>query len=61
MKNNRWKTRNRINQDKYWLHLTLRQELGNITYNQLLEEGKILQLEEELENGKNINQLIANL
>ena len=61
MKNNRWKTRNRINQDKYWLHLTLRQELGNIAYNQLLEEGKILQLEEELENGKNINQLIANL
>ena len=61
MKSNGWKDKNRINQGKYWLHLIIRQELGNRAYNKLLEKGKFLQLEKKLENGKTINQLLTEL
>ena len=56
-----WKIKNRKDQNNYWLHLKIKEELGNIKYNALLAEGKLKLLEKELATGKTIYQLLANL
>ena len=56
-----WKIKNRKEQNKYWLHLKVKEELGNKKYNALLAEGKLKLLEKELATGKTIYQLVANL
>ena len=55
---NGWKEKNRIKQSKFWLHLFIKEEFGNQKYNNLLSEGKIKLMEEELLTGKKIYQLI---
>ena len=61
MLSNKWKTKNRADQNNYWLHFKIKEELGSKKYNSLLDSGKIKLLEKELEKGKNINQLIQSL
>ena len=56
-----WKNTNRENQNIYWLHLAVKEELGSKKYNSLLAEGKLKMLEEELNTGKTIYQLLASL
>ena len=56
-----WKIKNRKDQNNYWLHLKVKEELGNKKYNALLDEGKLKLLEKELATGKTIYQLVANL
>ena len=56
-----WKIKNRKDQNNYWLHLKVKEELGNKKYNALLAEGKLKLLEKELATGKTIYQLVANL
>ncbi len=56
-----WKIKNRKDQNNYWLHLKIKEELGNKKYNALLAEGKLKLLEKELATGKTIYQLVANL
>ncbi len=58
MINNNWKIKNRIEQNSYWLHLKIKEELGNKKYKSLVDSGKIKLLEKELEKGKTIQQLI---
>ena len=55
---NGWKQKNRIKQSKFWLHLFIKEEFGNQKYNNLLSEGKIKLMEEELLTGKKIYQII---
>ena len=52
---NGWKEKNRIKQSKFWLHLFIKEEFGNQKYNNLLSEGKIKLMEEELLTGKNLS------
>ena len=61
MNASRWKNENRENQKKYWLHHTIKEELGNKKYNSLVLEGKIEKLEIQLNKGKTINQLLDQL
>lgn len=56
-----WKNTNRENQNIYWLHLAVKEELGSKQYNSLLAEGKLKMLEKELAKGKTIYQLLASL
>ena len=56
-----WKNTNRENQNIYWLHLAVKEELGSKQYNSLLVEGKLKMLEKELNKGKTIYQLLASL
>ena len=56
-----WKSNNRYNQKKHWLHLKAKEELGNKKYNTLLEDGKLRILERELHKWKPISQLIESL
>ena len=55
---NNWKFINRKKQDKYWLHHTIKYELGNKKYDILLSQGKIKDLEKEICKGKTVYQLI---
>ena len=61
MLDNDWKSKNRYNQKKYWLHLKAKEELGNKKYNTLLADGKLQILEKELQEWKPISQLIESL
>ena len=61
MLSNKWKTKNRADQNNYWLHFKIKEELGSKKYTSLLDSGKIKLLEKELEKGKNLNQLIQSL
>jgi len=61
MISNNYKTENRKKQDIYWLHHTIKEELGNKKYNSLVLEGKIEKLENQLSNGKTIFQLVETL
>jgi LAO/AO transport system kinase len=54
-----WKNANRKNQNIYWLHLAVKEELGNKKYNSLKAEGKLKVLENELTKGKTIYQLLS--
>ena len=56
-----WKNINRENQNIYWLHHVVKEELGSKQYNSLLDEGKFKMLEKELIKGKTIYQLLASL
>jgi LAO/AO transport system kinase len=56
-----WKIKNRKDQNNYWLHLAVKEELGTKQYNSLLAEGKFKFLEKELKEGKTIYQLLSNL
>jgi len=58
---NSYKTKNRKKQDIYWLHHTIKEELGNKKYNSLILEGKLEKLEKQLNKGKTIVQLIETL
>ena len=61
MLSNGWKTENRNNQKKYWLHLKIKEELGSKKYKSLIESGKIKLLEKEIAKGKTLYQLTENL
>jgi LAO/AO transport system kinase len=56
-----WKNENRKKQNIYWLHHTVKEELGSKQYNSLLAEGKLKDLEKELMKGKTIYQLLSSL
>jgi LAO/AO transport system kinase len=56
-----WKIENRKNQNIYWLHLAIKEELGSKQYDSLLAEGKLKILEKELTKGKTIYQLLSSL
>ena len=56
-----WKIKNRKDQNTYWLHLAVKEELGSKQYNSLLAEGKFKMLERELTEGKTVYQLLASL
>ena len=56
-----WKNENREKQNLYWLHHSIKEELGTKQYNLLLAEGKLKILEKELSKGKTIYQLLNNL
>ena len=56
-----WKNENREKQNIYWLHLTIKEDLGNKQYNSLVAEGKLKVLEDELTKGKTIYQLLSSL
>ena len=58
---NNYKSENRKKQDIYWLHHTIKEELGNKKYNSLVLEGKIEKLEIKLKKGETINQLLEEL
>jgi hypothetical protein len=61
MLSNGWKTKNRNDQKKYWLHLKIKEELGSKKYKLLIESGKIKLLEKEIANGKTLYQVTENL
>lgn len=61
MLSNGWKTRNRNDQKKYWLHLKIKEELGSKKYKSLIDSGKINLLEKEIAKGKTLYQLTENL
>jgi len=56
-----WKVENRKRQNTYWLHHTIKQELGNKKYNSLKSEGKLDLLETKLSEGRTIYQIIEQL
>jgi len=58
---NNYKSENRKKQDIYWLHHTIKEELGNKKYNSLILEGKLENLENQLSNGKTIFQMLETL
>ena len=53
-----WKNENRENQNSYWLHHIVKEELGSKQYNSLKAAGKLKMLEKELTKGKTIYQLL---
>ena len=61
MKSSAWKSENRKRQNIFWLHYTIKEELGNKKYNSLISEGKLENLEKELSAGKTIHQIIEEL
>lgn len=61
MKSSVWKSENRKRQNIFWLHHTIKEELGNKKYNSLISEGKLENLEKELSAGKTIHQIIEEL
>jgi LAO/AO transport system kinase len=61
MSSSGWKNTNREKQNIYWLHLTVKEELGNKRYNLLLARGKLKLLEKELAKGKTIYELLESL
>ena len=55
-----WKVENRKKQLMYWLHLSIKEELGKKKYNSLSTK-QIKKLEEMLSNGKTIYQIIEGI
>tara|TARA_B100001250_G_scaffold58504_1_gene45542 strand:+ start:9228 stop:10169 length:942 start_codon:yes stop_codon:yes gene_type:complete len=58
---NGWKVLNRKKQDKYWLHVYIRDELGKKQYNILKTNGKLKKLENQLKKGEPIHTLLKTL
>lgn len=58
---NRWIKDNRETQKIYWLHQTIKEELGTKKYNSLIESNQIELLEKEIKNGKDIYQILLNI
>ncbi|MBT6808032.1 MAG: methylmalonyl Co-A mutase-associated GTPase MeaB [Flavobacteriales bacterium] len=56
-----WKTGRRERQNIYFLHHTIKEELGNKKYNSLKSEGKLDVLETKLSEGKTIFQIIEEI
>ena len=56
-----WKQKNRDKQNKFWLHLLIKEEFGRKRYNSLLSEGQLKEMEEKLLKGKKIYHLIDNI
>jgi LAO/AO transport system kinase len=56
-----WKIKNRNDQNIYWLHVKVKEELGNKGYNSFIANGKFKELELKLANGSTIYQLINNI
>ena len=56
-----WKNINRENQNIYWLHHIVKEELGSKQYNSLLAEGKFKMMEKELTKGKTIYQIFSSI
>jgi len=61
MTSSNWKSENRKRQNIYWLHHTIKEELGNKKYNSLLSEGKLEILENQLINGNTIYRILEKL
>ena len=62
MKENSFFTKNREEQNIYWLHSQIKEELGNKKYSQLKTNGELKKLEEKLQNkGATIYQLLETL
>jgi len=62
MKENSFFTKNREEQNIYWLHSQIKEELGNKKYSQLKTNGELKKLEEKLQNkGTTIYQLLETL
>jgi len=61
MTSSNWKIENRKRQDIYWLHQTIKQELGNKKYNSLKSEGQLDVLEKQLSEGRTIYQITEEL
>jgi hypothetical protein len=61
MQSNGWKDKNRIDQEKYWMHLRIKEEFGNKRYKTLVIKGKLKELEQKLSNGETIHQLLSSL
>ena len=61
MSMNGWKIQNRKKQNIYWLHLAIKEELGNKKYKAYTANGKLKLLEKELTKGKTIYQLLSKL
>ncbi len=60
MQANGYFVNNRTQQNKYWLHHIIKEELGNKKYQQLLTTHKLSELEQELEH-KTIYQILEEL
>ena len=56
----KWKVENRKKQIMYWLHQSIKEELGKKKYNSLSTK-QIKKLEEMLSNGKTIYQIIEGI
>ena len=56
-----WKRERRERQNIYFLHHTIKEELGNKKYNSLKSEGKLDVLETKLSEGKTIFQIIEKI
>ena len=61
MTSNGWKKNNRKDQNNYWLHHSIKEELGKRKYKLLVDTREIKALEEELTKGKTIYQILNNL
>ena len=58
---NGWKIENRKRQNNYWLHHIIKEELGNKKYQRLEENNTLSDLEQALEKGSSIYELLATL
>lgn len=58
MTSNGWKEKRRNEQNKFWLHYLIKDELGKKKYNLLLQNNKLKDLENELAKKKSIYQII---
>ena len=54
-----WKIENRKDQNNYWLHHIVKEELGSKKYDLLIAKGKLKMLEKELTKGKTIYQILS--
>ena len=61
MTDNGWKEKNRNTQNIYWLHQRIKEKFGTKRYTNLLSDGKITNLEEKLQKGKTIYQILHDL
>ena len=61
MKANSYFYENRKEQEVFWLHHIIKQELGNKKYEYLKTNNKIIDLEKSLKKGISINEIINNI
>ena len=58
MINNNYKIENRKKQDFYWINYIIKKELGHKKYLSLKSNGKIYELEKEINKGENFHELL---
>ena len=58
MTSNHWITENRKRQEVYWLHHIIKEEFGNKKYKSLVNEGTLINYEQQIEKGINTYQII---